>query len=625
MVLFTSVRISCASSFLLLLLMQFLQIASPIVIEEKKYKQLIEGQGLYSADDDVEILTDSNFKSKLYGKNRAWIIQFYNSRSRSSVNFTSTWITFAKDWHLSKHLIAIGAMDCGNADNEAICRCLSITEDPSLRYFHENYIHRSSNLGVTIEIKNGTFKQRLVNQMVHEQKNGRGKMFPDLIPYVHSRIFGLFNNLPSRTTKYVLLILEDRNSTYGPELALKLQTVSQIAVKYSLPNNTKLLEYFMITDPPAMALLSMNRDIIYVEESITKQNQIISAMKLFLRRQGVRFPIHDGHNQIPYTGKWYDGELLDLDVSTNTNDDALYQMDLETTLRYSLKNEVGSVKTIKGEQLEALERYLTVLAKYFPLGRRGQRFLFELRDIVSTANAIDGSRIVQEVTEVESGSGLVFSTPQRWMSCRSSLEARHGYPCGVWKLFHYLTVRAAEKNGRNRHPAHKTEVLKAIVGYVQHFFECRECGKRFTNLAVETDMEETASLDSSILWLWMVHNKMNNKQSFPAKTLCPSCKYENATWSYQDVLEFTKKMYCKSSINYDGSDVRILQMDLEMDRILHVLLYVLSFIASLVLFAILSCTIIKTRRACDSRGFRRCQKRLWQDSVQDQQILVKER
>lgn len=620
MVLFKSLRVYFAAS-LILLSIQFLQIVSYITIEEKKYKQIIEGQGLYNTDQDVEILNDDNFRYKVYGKNHAWVIEFYNSSSDNAVDFAPIWISFAQDWQQWKHIIAIGAMDCKNTDNKVTCTCVNVYNKPILRYFHEN---TTENFGIPIEANKDTFKQQLIAQIIYEQRHNRAKIFPNIIPYTHTNASYLFEN---DLKKCVLLIFEDKHTTYGAELALQLQFVQEIVVKYSLFNNTKLAESFMITQQPAMVILSSTGDVIYIKEAITNQNKIAHVVKLFLNKQGIEFPNKHKSKHNIYTGKWYDTEAtLDTNANSYIVRDGVYQMDLETTLRYSLKNQVGSVKTIQGEQLETLENYLTVLAKYFPLGRRGQRFLFELRDLVASENEIEGNTIIEEVADAETGSNLVFSTQQRWIFCKSEANNRHGYPCGMWKLFHYLTVRAAEKNHRNRHP-HKTEVLKAIVDYVKHFFECPECAKVLVDISDDTNMLDTQSLDSSILWLWMAHNKINKisgNVQYPSKTLCKSC-YDNDSWNYPEVLKYIKQTYSKNNIEYEGSDVRILHMDLEMDRLLHVLLYVLSFIASLVLFVIVSCTIVKGRQACDSHGFRRQQKKLWSNSEQEQESLVAQR
>jgi thiol oxidase len=45
--------------------------------------------------------------------------------------------------------------------------------------------------------------------------------------------------------------------------------------------------------------------------------------------------------------------------------DVIFQVDLEAAVRYSLRQEVSAVETIKGNQLEALAAYLQVLKKYF--------------------------------------------------------------------------------------------------------------------------------------------------------------------------------------------------------------------------------------------------------------------
>ena len=49
-----------------------------------------------------------------------------------------------------------------------------------------------------------------------------------------------------------------------------------------------------------------------------------------------------------------------------------------------------------------------------------------------------------------------------------------GYPCGLWSLWHVLTVNQA-----NMGEGDPKEVMMAMKTYIQEFFGCRECARHF--------------------------------------------------------------------------------------------------------------------------------------------------
>ncbi|KAK5642763.1 hypothetical protein RI129_008930 [Pyrocoelia pectoralis] len=254
--------------------------------------------------------------------------------------------------------------------------------------------------------------------------------------------------------------------------------------------------------------------------------------------------------------------------------DVVFQADLETALRYSFKLEVGSVKSISGERLNALIDYVSLLSKYFPFGIAGKEFLSNLKEkIVEAGDVLQGSDVSKWLREVEPEDRGVFSSPPQWLGCQGSAKNYRGYPCGLWKMFHYLTVSAAEHNADKQ--SNPREVLDAMHGYIKHFFGCSECSRHFQEMALKKDMQGVNSLDTSILWLWMAHNEVNKRLSgdatedpefpkvqFPTPERCPACKV-NGTWNLQEVVGHLKQVYSSINVRYIGSDTRILHLGLE--------------------------------------------------------------
>ncbi|MED6253748.1 hypothetical protein ATANTOWER_032728, partial [Ataeniobius toweri] len=150
----------------------------------------------------------------------------------------------------------------------------------------------------------------------------------------------------------------------------------------------------------------------------------------------------------------------------------------------------------------------------------------------------------------------------RWVGCQGSQPHFRGYPCGVWTLFHVLTVQASNTGGSD-----PKEVLKAMRNYVHHFFGCRYCAEHFENMAKE-GLDEVNTLISAVLWLWSRHNRVNNriagalsedplfpKIQWPSPEMCPSChtvKFNGEHgWNKEQVLPFLGSYFSSSRILTD--------------------------------------------------------------------------
>lgn len=566
---------------ILLLCFRYANNASLSIYEQKKYQHLIDGQGLYTADDDVEILTVKNFKSNVYGQKNAWLIEFYNSWCGFCQRFAPSWKALASDIRGWKSRINIGAVDCSDNDNTEICRDFEIMAYPTLRYFHENYVEGPKKLGDEVEKGDDVNSHRklLIKKMISEQEIGRGRMFPNIQPYSASNLKHLFEGV-SLNTKYIFLIFEN-GTTLGPEVAFDLQDVPEIAVRYSYITNTDLLQNLHVSKVPFMIVLSDDNKSKQFSEGITTRDGIKQVIKQFLDPKHIAIP--DKQKADIYTGKWLDATVPDISSLVEAREkkalrekikkmgDVVFQMDLETALRYSLKHEVANIKTISGEKRNALLDYLSVLIKFFPLSQNGRTFLMQLENIIKSSDNVKGSDISSLMQIAENENQRIYSSPQQWLACEGSTPEVRGYPCGLWKMFHYLVVNAAEKH--NRDPK---EVLKAMHGYIKNFFGCADCSKHFQEMAKRNNMDGVDSLESSIIWLWKAHNEVNKrlagdatedpefpKIQFPSVSNCAQCRKPDYTWKYPEVVMYLKNMYSSVNVRYIGSDTSVLHSGLE--------------------------------------------------------------
>ncbi|XP_017773432.1 PREDICTED: sulfhydryl oxidase 2 [Nicrophorus vespilloides] len=547
--------------------------ASLSIYEQKKYKSLIEGQGLYSADDDVEILTNNNFKKIIYGQKNAWIVEFYNSWCGFCQRFAPSWKSLAKDIKDWKNIIKVGAIDCSDDDNSALCRNFEIMAYPTLKYFHENYIEDSKHLGadVTKGTDMGEHKNYLIKHMILEQENKRGLDFPTLLPYKHSNILHLFDS--NVNAKYVFLVIDKPESMLGPQLSLDFNAYKEICVRYATTENEALTKKFKIQSYPFMTVLTDSNTSHDFNGQLKSREDFRTAIIEYVNPSLV---IKKNDDSGLFTGKWVNAEVPDIGslieaISKKQLRDkvkkmgnVVFQADLESALRYSLKHEIGTTKDIFGEKLDALKAYFSVLIKYFPFGIQGKAFLEELLDLLKDKVSLDGATIVEVVNKYDTEAANVFSSKHQWIACDGSTSEKRGYPCGLWMLFHFLTVEASEKTNMPK------EVLHAMKGYIKNYFGCADCSRHFQEMAVSRDLEGVTSANSAILWLWMAHNTVNKRLSgdvsedpefpkvqFPSATNCPKCRL-GTNWDYNEVLKYLKIMYNSLNIRYIGADSRVM-------------------------------------------------------------------
>lgn len=230
-----------------------------------------------------------------------------------------------------------------------------------------------------------------------------------------------------------------------------------------------------------------------------------------------------------------------------------------------------------------------MICRYLPFG--DNEFLHELDSYVAEKIEIDGSDLKTKLQQLKSKwSGI--NVTNNWIGCQGSSSNLRGYSCGLWELFHFLTVQAAAD------PTLSDPLvsLKTVHGFVKNFFGCTDCSQHFQAMANELFIWQVSSKDDAVLWLWKAHNQVNRrlagdetedpafpKIQFPSQTICVRCRDEFLNWQTNEVLHFLKEYYGVGNISRaDG-----LEMDLpraekrildnvfsEMDMRMGIVLYV---------------------------------------------------
>lgn len=118
----------------------------------------------------------------------------------------------------------------------------------------------------------------------------------------------------------------------------------------------------------------------------------------------------------------------------------VFMQDLESALTYCLRQEVAIHQDIGGESLKALQHFVRILAKFFPGREEVSRFLRKLSswlDSVQDITSYHWSHQMETLQTVDS----FLPENIHWVSCQGSQTYFRGYPCGMWTLFHTITVK----------------------------------------------------------------------------------------------------------------------------------------------------------------------------------------
>ncbi|XP_050360545.1 sulfhydryl oxidase 1-like isoform X2 [Nymphalis io] len=504
----------------------------------------IDKQGLYSKSDHVVILTNKNFDKKIYGQTNAYVVQFYNSYCGHCRAFAPKFKSLASELESWKNILKLAVLDCSVEENNEICREFEVMAYPSVRYLHENYIKGNANVGdklLSIDSAD-KLKTQIIHKIQSEQSLGRLLFAPSL----KIAAYGDFNSALSPFPKnvlYTFLIFESDNSTIGSELALDMNDYEHVTLK-RVYDTSELAAVAGVTHFPGLvAVTSYLQSTLLTPKVPTKQN-LLKAINSFLMYKNYVLPMRNIVSEESLNNS-------NREKIQSLDSDVVYYSDLEKTLKTSLHTEITRHKILSGEPLEALLQYLDVIILAFPFRGNLKEYVIDLHKNLSSRNQWTGSEVYELVKQLETVHSPVFTSNIDYIRCKGSQPKYRGYTCGLWTLFHTLTINAAQKPG-NEAP----RVLKAMHAYVKYFFGCTECSEHFQAMAARNRIFDVKENDKAILWLWISHNEVNlrlagdvtedpehPKIQFPSVTQCVECRLARGAWHLPAVYEYLQRIY----------------------------------------------------------------------------------
>uniref|UniRef100_A0A2M3ZG91 Sulfhydryl oxidase n=1 Tax=Anopheles braziliensis TaxID=58242 RepID=A0A2M3ZG91_9DIPT len=571
------------------------------IYEQRRFARQIEEQensGLYDSSDSVISLTAANLKERVYNQPHASLVEFYNSYCGFCRRFAPIWKQLAADILGWQTLVKVTALDCSREENNAICREYEVMAYPTIRFFAPHYTDGEQKIGEPLKEHDGP---RILDRLVEFMARVENKpaSWPNLTTINQTTddktsLFGEGAGTAHAQPRYVYLVNEkDANGTIGLQVVLDFHDTPGVAV-YRVHDPTVASP----TDSNSLSVIDgSSLSVIRLPIDEFTREKVREAIRAHLRQHHII--VTDVTTKSTTTkaggggaGQGADGQPSEQSISAlmeqkqeqairakvkELGAGVVYQADLEEAIRFALFREVARFKTIDGERLAALRHFLDVLVHYFPFNDNGRRFLTELRQYVLNAGetSLDGRAFVERAKALEKERSPVFAS-NHWIGCSGSKEGLRRYPCGLWTLFHYLAVQAAE----NDRTTNAQEVLEAMHGYIKHFFGCTECSQHFQQMADKNRIWQVATKEDAILWLWSSHNEVNKrlagdatedpehpKVQFPTVSDCPQCRKKILTnhhnhkqytmedgneWDLTEVLRYLQHMYAYERRNLFG-------------------------------------------------------------------------
>jgi len=569
---------------LVILLLMFL--SGNIIQSMSNHKKAVS---LYNANDTILQLDYSNINATLFGKDTAFFVEFYSSWCGHCIHFAPQWRKLAAETYQWSKVIQMGAINCAAEENFPVCTSFEIKGFPTLKLFPARAVSGQKGLEVK-QIQD--FRPKMVDYIEMHFDAQRPKHWPVFRPLDAKTSY---DSLPSHFADFrvkgdamaVVLVFHSASSPYEPKyVTLHLSSDPRIVVfgvdvdAFRKAGNRAFLDKFGHNSDKAIAYLltfSTDRGPNSPAFSVTSLNDVDLRDALALQRKLKKL--------LPWTsvGLTFTQPPAALGASPSVDlppppPKGVFMSDLIKGIHYAFVGEIGIRPAIEvGEDLDAVNAFVSILTKYFPGDDSAMRFLRQINGWLQSRGNVSVSgrewkrRVANAAASAFGGAssdgkvGVDISLvahvkgAEKWVGCRGSRPTLRGYPCAMWNLFHVLSVSAADFN--RDIPEDKVngrEVVEAMAKYIKSFFGCRECASHFETM-VNDDLDDSVqSFDDVILWLWKAHNKVNArlkgessedpqapKIQFPDVETCLSCRIEGnqAAWHYINVKQFLKNHY----------------------------------------------------------------------------------
>ncbi|KAL3777648.1 hypothetical protein HJC23_005514, partial [Cyclotella cryptica] len=220
-----------------------------------------------------------------------------------------------------------------------------------------------------------------------------------------------------------------------------------------------------------------------------------------------------------------------------------------------------------------------------PMPEKEKKAFFEWLDLLSKSLPPQMDRTRQIVKHIIATKGLPELTQmirakfpplksEIWRTCTYG-NNENGYTCGLWQLFHVVSVGVVEHNNHGDSIIPTRYASEVLRNYVENFFQCEVCRMNFLYMYDSCAFDGCHRLSGQPstsehdwrelpLWLWETHNDVNvrlmgerldrdmqpkpndwesQQARWPSLFSCPNCWREDKSWEEDEVFQHLHRVY----------------------------------------------------------------------------------
>ena len=247
------------------------------------------------------------------------------------------------------------------------------------------------------------------------------------------------------------------------------------------------------------------------------------------------------------------------------------KIDASNSFYFNLRNEIHkSLKSLDDGQSTALYEWLNLISSTIPVDW----------NILKT-----NDELIRNIDEISQDENFLINIVNKyqtgdisWSKSCGGNESGSGYTCGLWELFHVISVGLVEHNNISSSVDLRISPLKAagsLRNFIEHFFGCTECVEHFISMydscwndwckLLDHDLSDGANSQwrNFPLWIWDVHNNVNvrlmkensERKQFklsesdetsalwPSRIDCTECWNDDHTYNSDAVYRYLRKTY----------------------------------------------------------------------------------
>jgi len=242
--------------------------------------------------------------------------------------------------------------------------------------------------------------------------------------------------------------------------------------------------------------------------------------------------------------------------------------DATLSFDFAVRNSIFMTNdALNAEQAKVFSRWLNLLNKSVPS---------TMREVKEDATALEHQFENIIASEESLLKYMSAKKEQSWSDNCSKGVAGGGYTCGLWELFHTVTIGIVQWNIMAHERMSTLDAAEILKDYIENYFTCDECRKNFITMYDACQFQRCERLSSNEsydeimewkqlpLWLWETHNDVNvrlmneeraekglgkatfeeeQKARWPSKVFCSKCWLDGGGWNEEEVYMYLRSHY----------------------------------------------------------------------------------